>query len=104
MNPFDFNFIVLPLGGMIFLLVGVIMLVVKREEISKKRKIRRIEAVLNKKTKQSELMEKQLRDLDTMYSNKSIDPDTYERMRAIVTMNSEKQEETDAILRSIWEK
>ena len=104
MNPIDFNFIVLPLGGMIFLLVGIILLVVKREEIAKKRKIRRIEAVLNEKTKQSELMEKQLRELDTMHSNKSIDTDTYERMRAIVKMNAEKREETDAVLRSIWEK
>jgi uncharacterized membrane protein YciS (DUF1049 family) len=54
MNSFDFNFIVLPLGFMVFILVAGIMLIVKREEIAKEKKIRRIEGVLKEKTKQRE--------------------------------------------------
>ncbi len=102
MNPFDFNFIVLPLGAMVFLLVAGIMLIVKRGEIAKERKIRRIDAVLKEKTEQRELMEKQVRELDVMYSNKSIDSDTHKRLQTLIRMHEEKQEETEAVLRKIW--
>ena len=102
MNSFDFNFIVLPLGVLVFLLVAGIMLIVKREEIAKDRKIRRIETVLKEKTKQRELMEKQIRELDVMYSSKSIDSDTHERLKTLIRMHEEKQEETEAVLRKIW--
>jgi hypothetical protein len=102
MNPFDFNFIVLPLGALIFLMVGGILLFAKREEIAKKRKIRRIEAVLKEKHKQHDLAEKQLRELDTMYSNKSIDADTHNRLQTLVRMHEEKEEETEAQLTKIW--
>ena len=103
MIPFDFNFVVLPLGVIVFLLVAGIMLIVKKEEIAKERKIRRIDAVLKEKTKQREAMEKQLSELDAMCSSKSIDSDTYKRLQTLVRMNAEKQEETEAVLRKIWE-
>ena len=102
MNSFDFNFIVLPLGFMVFLLVACIMLIVKREEIAKEKKIRRIEGVLKEKTKQRELMEKQIRELDLMYSSKSIDLDTRERLQTLIKMHEEKEEETEAVLGKIW--
>jgi hypothetical protein len=102
MNSFDFNFIVLPLGFMVFLLVAGIMLIVKREEIAKEKKIRRIEGVLKEKTKQRELMEKQIRELDLMYSSKSIDLDTRERLQTLIKMHEEKEEETEAVLGKIW--
>ena len=102
MNSFDFNFIVLPLGFMVFLLVAGIMLIVKREEIAKEKKIRRIEGVLKEKTKQRELIEKQIRELDLMYSSKSIDLDTRERLQTLIKMHEEKEEETEAVLGKIW--
>jgi len=103
MNPFDFNFIVLPLGVIVFLLVGGLVLVLKREEISTRRKNRRIEGVLNEKTKQRELIEKELTELTTMYDSKSIDADTYKRLQFLVKMNEEKEEETLATLQKIVE-
>ena len=102
MNSFDFNFIVLPLGIIVFLLVGGVVLILKREEIANKRKTRRIETVLKEKTKQHELTEKQLSELNKMYSSKSIDADTYERLQTLVRMHAEKEEETEAILSKIW--
>jgi hypothetical protein len=101
MNPFDFNFIVLPLGIIVFLLVGGIMLVLKRGEIATKRKNRRIEGVLKEKTKQRELIEKELIELNTMYDSKSIDADTYKRLQFLVKMNEEKEEETLEVLKKI---
>jgi hypothetical protein len=103
MNPSDFTFIVIPLGVIVFLLVAGIMLILKKEEIAKEKKVRRIESVLKEKDKQREMSKKQLRDLDVMYDNKSIDADTYKRLQAIVRMHEEKQEETEAVLMKIWE-
>jgi len=102
MNSFDFSFIVLPLGFIVFLLVAGIMLIVKREEIAKETKIRRIDAVLKEKSKQHELMEKQISELDVMKSSKSIDSNTHKRLKALIRMHEEKQEETEAVLRKIW--
>jgi hypothetical protein len=87
---------------MVFLLVAGIMLVVKREELAKEKKIRRIDAVLKEKSKQHELMEKQIRELDLMKSSKSIDSDTHERLQTLIRMHEEKQEETEDVLRKIW--
>lgn len=103
MNPFDFNFIVLPLGVMVFLLVAGIMLILSRHEIAKKRKIRRMDAVLKEKDKRRESAEKQLKELDTMYANKSLDTDTYNRLQTLVRMHAEKEEETEAVLMKIWQ-
>jgi len=103
MNPFDFDFLVLPLGIMVFLLVGGIMLILSRHEIANKRKMRRIDAVLKEKSKQRESAEKQLKELDTMHENKSLDTDTYNRLQTLVRMHAEKEAETEAVLMKIWE-
>ena len=42
MDVFDFNFIVLPLGVMVFVLVAVVLFVVKRKEIEQEQKVRQI--------------------------------------------------------------
>ena len=103
MNSFDFTFVVLPLGTLVFLLVAGIMLIMKRGEIAKERKVRRINSVLKEKKRQHELSEKQLDELNTLYSNKSIDADTYSRLQTLLKMHEEKQEETEAELAKIWE-
>lgn len=103
MNPFDFEFIVLPLGVMVFVLVAGIMLILSRHEIAKKRKMRRIDGVLKEKSKQRESTEKQLIELDTLYGNKSIDKDTHDRLQTLVRMHAEKEEETEAVLMKIWQ-
>jgi len=103
MNPLDFIFIVLPLGVMVFLLVGGIVLIVKKEETANRRKIRRMDAIIKEKTKQCELTEKQLDELHMAYRNKSIDEAAYQRLKKLVNMNAKNYEETAADLRQIWE-
>ena len=92
MNVFDFDFIVLPLGILIIALVAAIMLISQREEIANKRKTRRIDAYLKEKAKQRKLLDKELADLEQLLSNKSIDGDTYKRLKKLVEMNEEKPE------------
>jgi hypothetical protein len=91
MNPFDFNFVVLPLGVSVFLLVAGIMLLLKKGEIARERKIKRIESVLKQKDKQHEMSEKQLKELDAMYENKAIDKDTHERLQTLIKMHEERR-------------
>jgi len=86
MDPSAFIFIVLPLGVMVFLLVGGIVLIVKRDEIARKRSIK---STLKEETKHHELMEKQLCELSKMYKTESINADTYKRLKILVRMNEE---------------
>ncbi len=94
MNAFDFNFIVLPLALLVFAMVTGIILMSKKQEIREKRKARRISAYLKGKAKERELLENQISNLDQLYQKKSIDKDTYERLKAIVIMTEEKTSET----------
>ncbi len=102
MNSFDFAFIVLPLGIMIFGLVAGILLIVRRKEIEKERKISRTNAILKERVKNREQAEKQLHEIDGMLDSKSIDKDTYARLKTIVKMH-ELEDETGAVLARIWE-
>ena len=92
MNAIDFDFIVLPLGILIITLVAAILLLSQREEIANKRKARRIDTYFKEKAKQRKLLDKELADLEQLLSNKSIDGDTYKRLRKLVEMNEEKPE------------
>jgi hypothetical protein len=101
MNVFDFDFIVLPLGILIIALVAAIMLLSQREEIANKRKSRRIDAYFKEKAKQRKLLDKELADLEQLLKNKSIDLDTFKRLKKLVEMNEEKQELTVDLLDEI---
>ena len=101
MDAFDFNFLVLPLGILVFALVAAIILISQREEIANKRKTRRIDAYFKEKAKQRQLLDKELADLEQLLRNKSIDKDTYKRLIKLVEMNEEKQEKTFDLLDEI---
>src|SRR3989337_1750620 len=101
MDAFDFNFLVLPLGILVFALVAAIILISQREEIANKRKTRRIDAYFKEKAKQRQLLDKELADLEQLLRNKSIDEDTYKRLIKLIEMNEEKQEKTFDLLDEI---
>ena len=101
MDAFDFNFLVLPLGILVFVLVSAIILISQREEIANKRKTRRIDAYFKEKAKQRQLLDKELADLEQLLRNKSIDEDTYKRLIKLIHMNEEKQEKTVDLLDEI---
>src|SRR3989337_4466462 len=101
MNAFDFDFIVLPLGILVVTLLAAIILISQKEEIAHKRKTRRIDAYFKEKAKQRQLLDKELADLEQLLTNKSIDKDTYKRLKKLVEMNEEKQEKTVDLLAEI---
>jgi len=101
MNAFDFDFIVLPLGILVFALVAAIILISQREEIAHKRKTMRIDAYFKEKAKQRHLVDKELADLEQLRRNKSIDEDMYKRLKKLVEMNEEKQEKAVDLLDEI---
>ena len=39
----------------------------------------------------------------TMYGNKAIDKDTHERLKTLIMMHEEREEETEAVLMKIWQ-
>ena len=98
MDAFDFEFIVIPLAIIVFSLVAGIILLSKKQEISNRRKARRVSAYLKGKAKQRELLENQIGNLDQLFQNNSIDKDTYKRLKTIVRMSEEKTEEVVEIL------
>ena len=98
MDVFDFDFIVLPLALLVFALVAGIILMSKKQEIRERKKARRISAYLKGKAKQREIVDSQLSNLDHLFQKKSIDKDTYERLKTIVRMTEDKTEETVEVL------
>ncbi len=103
MNPTDFSIFVLPLGILVFVLVAGILFIVKKEEIAKDKKIRRIDSILKEKNKKRELAEKQLNELQGMLGKESIDADTYGRLMTLIKMHEESEEETQTLLEQIWD-
>ncbi len=75
----------------------------KKEEIVKDKKIRRIDAVLKEKNKKHALADKQLNKLQSMLGKESIDPDTHDRLMTLVRMHEESEEETQTLLEKIWD-
>jgi len=94
MDTFDFQFIVLPLAFLVFTLVAGIILISKRQEIREVQKARRENAYLKEKAKQRKHLENQLGNLGELFQKKSIDKDTYERLKIIVQMSEDKTDET----------
>jgi hypothetical protein len=101
MNAFDFDFIVLPLALLVFGMVAGVILLSKKQEIRQKRKARRASAYLKGKAKQRELLDNQIGNLDQLFQKKSIDKDTYERLKTLVRMTEEKTEETVEVLAEV---
>ena len=81
-----------------FVLVAGILYKVKKEEIEKERKIKRISAYLKERVKQRGLVERELAHINSLLKSKSIDKGTYERLRFVLKMNEmEDPEATDAL-------
>ncbi len=103
MNPSDFILFVLPLGILVFVLVAGILLIIKKEEIAKDRKIRRIYAYIKEKDEKRKLADKQVQELTSMLNSKSIDSDTYDRLKTLIEMHQESEAQTGDALKKIWE-
>ena len=98
MDVLDFNLIVAPLAILVFGLVAAIVIIARRKEIEEKRRMKRITNYLREKIRQRRLLEKELDNLNDLLSNKSINKDTYERLKTLVRMSKEEPKETAEIL------
>ena len=98
MDVFDFQFVVIPLALLVFGLVAGILLLSKRQEIREKR---RLHSYLKGKAKQRDLLESQLGNLNQLFEKKSIDKDTYDRLKTLVRMSVGETEEQVEILSEV---
>ncbi len=95
MQPFDFTYIVLPLGVSVVLLVIVIMVMETRKEVFHDKKIvRAVEKLSKEKLEKEAAFRKERSELDRLHEANSIDNDTYERLSTLMQMNEQKYEET----------
>lgn len=98
MDIADFNLIVLPLGILVFGLVGAIYIILRREDIEQKQKVKRIAAYLKERSKQQGILEKEAGRLDRLHERKMIDDDAYERLRVLVGAKQGEDQEVVEIL------
>lgn len=98
MQPFDFNFIILPLVISIVALVSAVLLIANRHEIKEKRINRAVDKFLKEKAKKREDFFKQREELNRLFNEKAINIDTYGRLSMLLKMNEEKLEQATDLL------
>jgi predicted Holliday junction resolvase-like endonuclease len=98
MQPFDFNFIILPLVISIVTLVSAVLLIANRHEIKEKRINRAVEKFLKEKAKKREEFLKQREELNKLFNEKAINKETYGRLSMLLKMNEEKLEQATDLL------
>jgi hypothetical protein len=89
----DFYYFVLPLAGLIALLVLVVLHHARREERHKTKLVKLAREYLRDRMRQREIFAKQLEILDVQLRNKTIDKNTYARLRNVLVVSFEKRSE-----------
>jgi uncharacterized membrane protein len=99
LQAFDFNFIVLPLGIVIGILVITILFIDSRKDIIRDKRIQHAIAKFKqeKAQKQQEFHDQQT-ELNRLHETKAIDSETYKRLSTLLQMNARKLEETMNVL------
>jgi uncharacterized membrane-anchored protein YhcB (DUF1043 family) len=99
MQALDFNFIVLPLGVVIGILVITILFVDSKKEIIRDKRIQRaIEKFKQEKAQKQQEFYNEQTELNRLYETKAIDSETYKRLSTLLQMNAQKLEETMNVL------
>jgi hypothetical protein len=91
-ETFFFDFVVLPLAILVATLVASLCYYANREEIARRKTKKLIQSYLKEKTKQQVLMSKELANLDKLLEIRSIDEDTHERLKKLLTMTHENEQ------------
>mgnify|MGYP000849222549 CR=1 FL=1 len=99
MQAFDFNFIVLPLGIVIGILVITILFIDSRKDVIRDKRIQHAISKFKqeKAQKQQEFYDQQT-ELNRLHETKAIDSETYKRLSTLLQMNAKKLEETMNVL------
>jgi hypothetical protein len=93
MEPTDFYYFVLPLAGLIALLVLMVLHHARREERYKKKLAKLAREYMEDRMKQRDAFAKQLEILEAQLHNKTIDKNTYARLKKVLEINFAKRSE-----------
>jgi len=93
METFYFNFIVLPLGILVVVLIASVYYYANKEESTRRKTKKLIQAYIKEKVKQQEAMNKELAKIDKLLENKLIDKETCERLKNVLLVIAEKKRE-----------
>lgn len=93
MDAFNFNFIVLPLGIIVFILAATVFYYAKKEEFAKRRALKIIRLYVNETKKQHKHHSDDIAHLNLLLKEKSIDKETYNRMKKLLEMSYEQKRE-----------
>jgi len=93
MEPTDFYYFILPLAGLIAILVLTVLYHARKEERHEKKLAKLARAYMRDRLKQREIYSKQLEVLDTQLRNKTINKNTYTRLKEALEINFAKRSE-----------
>jgi len=93
MEPTDFYYFILPLAGLIAILVLTVLYHARKEERHGKKLAKLARAYMRDRLKQREIYSKQLEVLDTQLRNKTINKNTYTRLKEALEINFTKRSE-----------
>jgi Na+-transporting NADH:ubiquinone oxidoreductase subunit NqrC len=86
-----FNFFVLPLGIIVAILVATVYYYANKEQIARRKTKKLVQAYIKEKAKQRQAMNKEIAKIDKLFENKSIDKETCERLKNVLTVMKEKK-------------
>ena len=89
-----FYYFVAPLAVLAVVLVASVYYYSRKAKPARRKTKKLVQSYIKEKAKQKTHINKQLANLEKLLKNKSIDKETYERMRKMLIMNEKKQEET----------
>jgi len=93
MEPTDFYSFVLPLGVLIGILASLVLYYARREEKSERKLKRLMRTYVRNRLEQEKTFTKQLEKLQTQLHDKSIDQNTYARLKEILEISIAKRRE-----------
>jgi len=95
MDASYFYTLVLPLGIFVFLMTSVAFYYARKEEIARKKWMELTHAQAETQLEPEEIMSKELKGLEKLLQNESIDQITYERLRKVLEADRKKNIELD---------
>jgi hypothetical protein len=99
MDASYFEFLVLPLGVLVFILAALGYYFARKEKRGRNRTKKLVESYFNEKAKEHGHMNTELANLRSLLENNSIDRDTYERMKnLLITTHKKKRAATDDMI------
>ena len=90
-EAYYFDFFFLPLIVLVAVLGASVYYLARKEQKKRKRTKRLMQSYFKEKTKEQELMNRELANLQRLLENKSIDRETYVRLKKVLVVTHEKE-------------